>query len=79
MIFGGDGQVGATNRAAAQAQTIERLRTGYLVHKVQIDVQQIWLARGGVHNVAIPHLLCERFGFHLRISHSEIAFSIWKV
>ena len=57
VVFGGDGELGAPHRAAAEAQPVERLRAGDLVHEVEVDVQQIWLAGRGVYDMAIPHLL----------------------
>ena len=53
--------------APAQPEPVERLRAGDLVHQVQVDVEQIGLALGMVHEVAVPDLLGERHRCHLDI------------
>ena len=40
-----DGEVGPAHAAAREAQPVERLRRRDLVHEVQIDVEQVGLAR----------------------------------
>jgi len=49
--------VGPAHRAARQAQTVEGLRTGDLVHQVQVDVEQ-----AGLHLVRLPDLLEHALG-----------------
>jgi len=39
------GELGSADAAAGQAQPVERLRRGHLVYQMEIDVQQIRLAR----------------------------------
>ena len=46
VVLGGDRQIGPANRAAGQPQSVESLRTGDLVDEVQVDVDEIGLARG---------------------------------
>ena len=48
---------GRRTRAARQAQAVERLRAGDLVDEVEVDVEQVGLARRRAHDVALPHLL----------------------
>ena len=57
VVLGRDGQVGAADRAAGEAQSVERLRAGDLVDEVEVDVQQVGLAGRRVHDVALPDLL----------------------
>jgi hypothetical protein len=38
------------------------------VHHVQIDVQQVGFAGGGVHDVAIPHFFGKRFRFQASLT-----------
>ena len=45
VVLGGDGQIGPAHRAPGEPQPVERLRAGDLVHEVQIDVDQVGLAR----------------------------------
>ena len=56
------GEVGAADRAAGQAQAVERLRRRDLVDEVEVDVEEVGLAVGAVDDVAVPHLLAERPG-----------------
>ncbi len=63
VVFGGDGQIGAANGPSRQPKSVERLRAGDLVDEVQVDVDEIGLARGVLsravgHDVVGPHLLC---------------------
>ena len=57
VVLGREGEVGAVDRSAGQAQPVERLRARHLVDEVHVDVEQIRLAGGGVHDVAVPELL----------------------
>ena len=43
VVLGGDREVGAADRAAGEAQAVERLRAGDLVDEVEVDVQQVGL------------------------------------
>jgi hypothetical protein len=70
VVHGGDGEVGPADRAARQAQTLEGLGRGDLVHEVEVDVEQVGLAvRTGADDVAVPDLLTQRaacgHGVHL--------------
>ena len=53
-------QVGPAHGASRQPEAVERLRAGDLVDEVEIDVQQVGLTVGAVHDVRIPDLLRER-------------------
>ena len=53
-------EVGPADRAAGQPQPVERLRARDLVHEVHVDVQQVRLAGGAAHHVAVPELLGQR-------------------
>ena len=57
VVLGGDGQLGAADRAPGEAQAVERLRAGDLVDEVEVDVEQVGFARRRVHDVALPDLL----------------------
>ena len=59
VVLGGDGQVGAAHGAPVEAEAVERLRRGDLVHEVEVDVEQVGLALGPVHDVALPDLVAE--------------------
>ena len=51
-------EVGPAHRPPGQPEAVERLRAGDLVHEVQVDVEQVGLARlARVHDVRVPHLL----------------------
>ncbi|CKP54816.1 Uncharacterised protein [Mycobacterium tuberculosis] len=41
MILGGEGELGPPHPAPGQAQAVERLRAGDLMHQMQIDVDQV--------------------------------------
>ena len=41
------------------AQTVERLRTGHLVHEVEVDEEQVRLALGRADDVVVPDLLAQ--------------------
>jgi hypothetical protein len=63
VVFGGDGEVGPAHRAPVEPKPIEGLRAGHLMYEVQIDVDQVWLARFAFacavgDDVVSPHLLC---------------------
>ncbi len=64
MVLGGHGQVGPAHGATGQAQPVEGLGGGDLVHEVQVDVEQVALVFGPVDHVAVPHLVTQRSGFH---------------
>ena len=50
-------------------QAFDGLRARDLVHQVQVDVQQVGLARRGVDDVPVPHLLGQGLGRHDVLSH----------
>ena len=62
VVHRGDGEIGAAHGAPVQAEALERLRARHLVHEVEIDVEQVGLAVGSMHDVALPHLLGQRLG-----------------
>ena len=63
MVGHGEGQVGAAHGPAGQAQALERLRAGDLVHEVQVHVEQVGLAGGLPDEVLVPDLLRQRASF----------------
>jgi hypothetical protein len=42
MVFGGNGQVFATNVSICESQTIKSLRACHFMNQVQVNVEQIW-------------------------------------
>jgi hypothetical protein len=61
VVFGRDGEVRPADGAAREAEPVERLRTGDLVHEVEIDVEQVrFLPLTLTDQVLIPHLLGQR-------------------
>ena len=46
VVLGGDGEVGPADRPTGEAQAVERLRAGDLVHEVQVDVEQVGFVDG---------------------------------
>ncbi len=69
VVLGGDRQVGSAHATAGQAEAVECLRAGHLVHEVQVDVQQIGFAGCRVHDVSVPDLFwqCPRLASVLAI------------
>ena len=64
MVFGGDGEIGATDAAAVQAEPVERLRRRNLVDKVEVDVEKVGIATDASGDyVTVPDLLAEGAGF----------------
>ncbi|SIG01198.1 Uncharacterised protein [Mycobacteroides abscessus subsp. abscessus] len=64
VVFGRDRQVRPAHLAPSEPKTIECLRTGHLVHQVQVDIDEIGLARltltgSAYHYVGVPDLLCQ--------------------
>ena len=59
VVLGGHGEIGSADFAATHAQAIEGLRAGDFMDEMQIDVQQVGLAGGGVDDVHVPDLLGE--------------------
>jgi len=59
VILGGDREIGAAHLASCHPQTLECLRTGYFMAQLQIDVEQVRLARSSAHDVVIPDLLAQ--------------------
>ena len=45
VVLGRHREVGTADRPAGGAEAVERLRAGDLVHEVQVDVEQVGLAR----------------------------------
>ena len=77
VVLGRDRQLGAAHPAAAEAQAVERLRAGDLVDEVQVDVEEVGLARRRAHEVALPHLLRQGSWCAVLstcVSHPEIVF-----
>ncbi len=59
MVHRGDRQVGPPYLAAGQVKALERLGRGDLVHQVQVNVEERWLAVRAGHDVAVPDLVKE--------------------
>ena len=57
VVLGREREIGPADRAAGQPQAVEGLRAGHLVQQVQVDVEQIGFAFGGLHHVGVPDLL----------------------
>src|ERR1035441_5308984 len=64
VVLGGDGQVGTAYLAVGRAQPVERLRAGHLVQEVEVDIEEVGLARRATHHVGVPDLLGERTAHH---------------
>ena len=61
-------EIGAPHGAPGQAQPVEGLRRGHLVHQVQVDEQQVGLGFGRMDDVRVPDLLAERAWRHQRVT-----------
>ena len=59
VVFGREGEVGASNRASGEAEAVECLRTGDLVNQVEVNEEQIRLPVGASDDVLFPYLLCK--------------------
>ena len=64
MVGHGEGEVGPAHGPPGQAQALEGLRAGDLVHEVEVDVEQVGLAVALANEMLIPDLLgqCASFG-----------------
>ena len=60
VVLGGDGQVGPAHGPTGQPEAVEGLGAGDLVHEVEVDVEQVGLARRPVHHMPLPHLVAQR-------------------
>jgi hypothetical protein len=60
--------------AAGHPQALKRLRRGYLMHQVAIDIQQYGLAGLLVDNVIFPDLVEQRFGHNSSALKPSIQF-----
>ena len=67
VVFGGQRQIGAVHGAPSQAQAVEGLRAGDLVHEVHVDIEQVGLVRRAVYDMTVPELLRERLTHFLAI------------
>jgi hypothetical protein len=59
VVFGGDGEVGPTDRPVVESEAIKRLRRRDLVDQVEVDVEQIGLVSPRSHEVLVPDLFSE--------------------
>ena len=59
VVGGRDGELGVANRAPGQSQAVEGLWGGDLVHEMEVHEEEVRLALGAAHDVAVPHLLAE--------------------
>jgi hypothetical protein len=62
VVHRGDGQIGPAHGPAREAQSVERLRRGDLVHEMQVDEQKVGLGVGSfavalAHHVRVPDFL----------------------
>ena len=62
VVRDGDGGIGAADPAASQAQALERLRAGDLVHEVAVYVEDAGPVRHLLDHVRGPHLVEQRAG-----------------
>jgi hypothetical protein len=63
VVLGRQGEVGSTHGASGEAEPVEGLRRGDLVHQVQVDVEQVRLTLCGPHDVAVPDLSASVVGW----------------
>ena len=75
MVSRRNGEVRTTNGPTSKSNAIKRLWARHLVHKVEIDVEQVGFALGAVHKVGFPHLLRHCPGAHARTSTMTIVSS----
>ena len=64
VVLGGQRQIGSADRAAGQAQSVEGLRAGDLVHEMQVDVEQVGLGPAGPDEMVVPELLGQGAAHH---------------
>jgi len=57
MVCYGDRRIRAPNRAAGEAQALERLWTGDFMHEVAVDIENAGAVRKPFDNVAIPDFI----------------------
>ena len=60
VVLGGQGQVRAADRAAGQAQAVEGLRAGHLVDEVEVDEEEVRLARQRYRTTCSSHTFSAR-------------------
>ena len=61
VVLGRDREVRPADARPGEAEPVERLRAGDLVHEVEVDVEQVGrLPLPLAHQVAVPHLLGQR-------------------
>ena len=75
VVHGGHGQIGPAHLPAGQAQAFERLRGGDLMDEVEVDIQEVGLARLRPHDVGVPELLGEGLGLGLHVPVRAIGFA----
>jgi hypothetical protein len=61
VVGGGDGQVRSPHATPGQPQPLERLGRGHLVDQMQVDEEQVRLARCGADDVPVPEFFAEGF------------------
>ena len=81
VVDRGERQVGPAHVAAGQAQAVEGLRRGHLVHEVQVDIQEGRLAVGvrRADLVVVPHLLEQRLAHHTPPAATRSPCSAWRL
>ena len=67
VVHRGQRQVGPADRAAGQAEPVERLGRRDLVDEVEIDVEEVGFALLVADDVGVPHLLRQVFGIRWAI------------
>ena len=68
VVRRGHREIGAAHGAPGEAQPVEGLRRGHLVHQVQVDEEEVGFALGRVDDVRVPDLLAERTWSHQRVT-----------
>ncbi|CAB5046366.1 unannotated protein [freshwater metagenome] len=75
VVFCSNGEVGTAQWATSQTQTIKSLRACYFMNKVKVDVEQVCVAGGTVHDMLVPYFLRE--GHWIRHRGSFRNLNIW--
>lgn len=62
VILGGNGEVWPAHWTIINTKAVKRLRAGYLMDEMQVDVQQVGFAGLAGNNVSVPHFLGQGLG-----------------
>jgi hypothetical protein len=78
VILCGNGEVWPAHRTIIDTKTVKRLRAGYFVDKMQVDVQQVGFAGLAGDNVSVPYFLGQGLGRCLCCCHlSILPYTSW--